>query len=59
MKKIIYRLGIYWTPIGDPGEGGMEDERYIDLPEKPTSRTMDLIERLVREALKASGRLKK
>jgi hypothetical protein len=54
-----YRLSIFWEEFGTLNEGGMEDTRDIELISKPTKKEMDLIERLLTEALRAKGRLRK
>lgn len=53
-----YRLSIFWEEFGTLNEGGIEDLRDIQLASKPTKKEMDLIERLLTEALRAKGRLR-
>lgn len=54
-----YRLSVFWEEFGTLNEGGMEDVRDIELASKPDKKEMDLIVRLLTEALRAKGRLPK
>lgn len=54
-EKTGYRLSLFWEEFGTLNEGGMEDVRDIQLATKPTKEQMDLIERLLIEALRAKG----
>lgn len=53
--KTGYRLSIFWEEFGTTKEGGIEDVRDIELSSKPNKNQMDLIERLLTEALRAKG----
>jgi hypothetical protein len=54
-----YRISIFWEEFGTLNEGGIEDIRNIEIASKPSKKEMDLIERLLTEALRAKGRLRK
>jgi hypothetical protein len=58
VKRINYRISVYWEEMGGLNEGWIRGEQHVPVKLKPRRSQMERIGRELRHLLKAMGLLK-